>query len=71
MRSLESRESLSEKRRVLERTLWEVRESLGKSFGLRTSGRSWALPLLAAGVGLTIALSLKKYSRRRRLQRSH
>ena len=71
MRSLDSRESLSEKRRVLERTLWEVRESLGKSFGLPTRGRSWALPLLAAGVGLTIALSLRKYSRHRRLQSSH
>ena len=67
MSSLESLESLSEKRRTLERTLWEVRQSLGKSFGLRVTGRSWALPLLAAGVGLTIALSLKQRSRRRRL----
>ena len=67
MTSDQSLESLAEKRRVLERTLWELRHSLGKTFGLRTTGRSWALPLLAAGVGLTIALSLKKRSRRRRL----
>ena len=66
MRSLESPAPLSEARRELERTLWELRQSLGKTFGLPTAGRPWALPLLAAGVGLTIALSLKRRARRRR-----
>ena len=56
MKSLESLESLSDARRELERTLWELRHSLGKSFGMRITGRYWALPLLATASALRAQL---------------
>ena len=55
----EPRSNLEEKRRSLQIALGEVQDGVRRTVGLRVVRKSWVLPLLAAGVGLTLALALK------------
>ena len=59
----ESQSILDEKRRSLQSALAEVQDGVRRTAGLRVARKSWLLPLLAAGVGLTLALALKRRKR--------
>jgi len=59
----DSQAILDEKRRSLQRALGEAQDGVRRTVGLQVARKSWLLPLLAAGVGLTLALALKKRRR--------
>ena len=51
---------LAEKRHALGVALRETQEGVRRTFGVRTAKKSWLLPLLAAGVGMTLAIALRR-----------
>ncbi len=59
----DSQSILDEKRRSLQSALGEVQDGVRRTVGVRVARKSWLLPLLAAGVGLTLALALRRRGR--------
>ena len=51
---------LGESRAALALALRKTQEGVRRALGVRTARRAWLLPLVAAGVGLTLALALRK-----------
>lgn len=66
MSSADAKRRLAQKRSTLEGALLDFRTAVSRDVGLEPKSRTWVLPLLAASVGLAIALALRK-SRQRRL----
>lgn len=67
MKKTDSRAFLVEKRRELQRSLQEIRGFVKRTgvsgAGMSNGPRIWLVPLLAAGVGLALALSLRRLRR--------
>ena len=58
--------ALQASRRRVEETLDALRQTVRETTGARLERRAWALPLVAAAVGFSLALLLRRRSRRAR-----
>ena len=56
----DSQSILEAKRRSLQDALGEVQDGVRRTVGVRVARKSWLLPLLAAGVGLALALAIRR-----------
>ena len=57
---------VAEQRRALEVALRETQDGVRRTVGTRVRKRAWLLPLLAAGLGLSLSLALRRARRNTR-----
>ena len=62
----EAESRLSSSRRQVEDRLEELRLAVRERTGAQLAKRAWALPLVAAGVGFSLAMWLRRRGRRAR-----